>query len=51
LPAWFSGFAGIEYANERIGAALLIGGGLITVANVFMQLQPSAPNRAKDEAA
>jgi len=44
LPAWFSSLAGIEYANERIGVSLLIGGGLITVANVFIQLQPSAPS-------
>jgi drug/metabolite transporter (DMT)-like permease len=38
LPGWFSGMAGIRYPNETIGVSLLIGGGLITVANVLMQL-------------
>ena len=45
LPAWFSTFAAIQYANERIGVSLLIGGGLITAANALMQLQPAAPVR------
>lgn len=42
LPALFSAWAGIEYANERANAALLIGGGLITAANVLIQLKPPA---------
>jgi drug/metabolite transporter (DMT)-like permease len=42
LPGWFSAWAGIEYANERLTAGLLIGGGLITMANVLVQL-PSRP--------
>lgn len=40
MPAWFSRFAAIEYANERIGLNLLLGGGLITIANVLIQLKP-----------
>lgn len=42
LPALFSVWAGIEYANERANADLLIGGGLITAANVLIQLKPPA---------
>lgn len=38
LPALFSEWAGINYVNETLTANLLIGGGLITVANVFVQL-------------
>ncbi len=37
LPAWFSLWAGISYANEHLTLRLLIGGGLITVANVLLQ--------------
>jgi hypothetical protein len=37
LPGWFSHWAGISYANEHLTARLLIGGGLITVANVWLQ--------------
>lgn len=35
VPQMFSTFAGISYANEKVTAALLIGGGLITGANVL----------------
>jgi drug/metabolite transporter (DMT)-like permease len=45
LPGWFSALAGIQYANEEIGWNLLIGGGLITVANALIQLQPPTPSR------
>ena len=38
LPAWFSGWATIDYANEKLTANLLVGGGLITMANVLIQL-------------
>jgi len=38
LPAMFSHWAGINYINETLTANLLLGGGLITVANVFVQL-------------
>ncbi len=44
LPGWFSSMAGIHYANEKLSLALLVGGGLITVANALMQLEP-APQR------
>ncbi len=40
LPAWFSAWARVDYANERATWALLIGGGLITLANVVIQLKP-----------
>jgi drug/metabolite transporter (DMT)-like permease len=43
LPEIFSRWAGIGYANETLTVRLLIGGGLITAANVLLQsrwLQP-----------
>ena len=40
LPAIFSAWAGINYPNEIATWALLIGGGLITLANVLLQLKP-----------
>ncbi len=43
LPAWFSAWARIDYANERATAALLVGGGLITLANVLVQWPLVAP--------
>lgn len=49
LPGWISILAGIAYANETVGVSLLIGGGLITVANVLIQLQPAAPVVARQE--
>ena len=41
LPAWFAAWSAVGYANERMGANLLIGGGLITAANVLVQLKPA----------
>ena len=38
LPAWLSVWAGINYPNEQITARLLIGGALVTTANIFMQM-------------
>lgn len=38
MPGWFSKIAGIDYPNERLGLNLLLGGGLITIANVLVQL-------------
>ncbi len=46
LPAWFSTWAAMPYANERLSASLLVGGGLITAANVLIQLPSSAPRQA-----
>jgi drug/metabolite transporter (DMT)-like permease len=37
LPEIFSRWAGISYANEHLTARLLLGGGLITAANVLLQ--------------
>jgi len=42
LPAWFSNWAAVPYANEKLSASLLIGGGLITAANVLVQLHSPA---------
>lgn len=37
LPAWISIWANVSYPNETLTSRLLIGGGLITVANVLLQ--------------
>jgi hypothetical protein len=42
LPAVFSVWAGIEYSNETATWTLLVGGGLVTLANVILQLKPPA---------
>jgi drug/metabolite transporter (DMT)-like permease len=42
LPAIFSAWAAIGYPNETATWTLLIGGGLITIANVLLQLKPPA---------
>jgi drug/metabolite transporter (DMT)-like permease len=42
LPAIFATAAGIVYANETLTVHLLVGGGLITAANIILQLRPSA---------
>lgn len=38
LPVWFSHWAGVDYPNEHVTLRLLLGGGLITAANVLLQL-------------
>lgn len=40
LPAWTSRWAGLQYANETLTWQLLAGGGLITLANVWLQMKP-----------
>ncbi len=40
LPAWFAAWGGFLYANETLTKSLLIGGGLITAANILIQLKP-----------
>ncbi len=40
LPALFSAWALIDYPNETATWTLLVGGGLITLANVVLQLKP-----------
>ncbi len=42
LPAIFSTWAAIYYPNEIATWTLLVGGGLITAANVLIQLKPPA---------
>lgn len=44
LPALFSIWAGIAYANEKATLNLLVGGGLITAANVLIQFNPASPS-------
>jgi drug/metabolite transporter (DMT)-like permease len=38
LPGFLAILAGIDYANEELGARLLLGGGLVIFANVCLQL-------------
>lgn len=40
LPAIFSVWASVNYPNETATWTLLVGGGLITVANILIQLRP-----------
>jgi drug/metabolite transporter (DMT)-like permease len=40
FPAWFSVWALVNYPNEQATWTLLLGGGLITLANVVIQLKP-----------
>ena len=40
LPLVFSQWAGLDYANESLTWHLICGGGLITLANVLIQLNP-----------
>jgi drug/metabolite transporter (DMT)-like permease len=51
LPGWISQFAGINYANERVTQNLIIGGGLITVANVLIQIDAARQRRRLEQAA
>lgn len=48
LPAIFSGWAAIHYPNERLTLALIAGGGMITAANILIQLRPptASPGRS-----
>ena len=48
LPAIFSAWANIHYANENLTLRLLVGGGLITAANILLQspwLEPRSAER------
>ena len=51
LPGWFSAWAGFAYANESMTSHLLMGGGLITAANVLIQLKPPPQSPAASRAA
>ena len=41
LPGWFASLGSFTYANEHATLNLLIGGGLITAANILVQLRPA----------
>jgi drug/metabolite transporter (DMT)-like permease len=43
LPAWFSALAGLNYPNEKVTFNLLVGGGLISAANVLIQIKAARP--------
>jgi drug/metabolite transporter (DMT)-like permease len=49
LPGLFSKWTGVAYANEELTLALLVGGALITVANAFIQLQPTPGSRERSK--
>src|SRR4051812_49826690 len=40
LPAWISMATGVIYANERVTANLLVGGCVILLANILLQMKP-----------
>lgn len=40
LPAWFAALGGFNYPNEVATSHLLLGGALITAANLLLQLRP-----------
>lgn len=42
LPGWLALAGGLAYANESLTWRLLLGGALITVANVLIQMRPRA---------
>jgi drug/metabolite transporter (DMT)-like permease len=43
LPAWFSMFAHVSYANEQLTWQLFAGGALILAANLLLILRPNQP--------
>ena len=45
LPGWFSHWTGLDYPNEQLTTRLLIGGALITAANVLVQSRWLEPKR------
>ncbi len=47
LPIWLAGFAGIDYANERLTPRLIGGGGLILIANLIVQWHESRTARER----
>lgn len=51
LPALFSGWVAVEYANEATTWTLLAGGSLITLANVLLQTRPPVSAEATPPAA
>jgi hypothetical protein len=47
LPGWLSRWTGVDYANEHVTTRLLLGGSLVTAANVLLQLPWLEPKRPK----
>jgi drug/metabolite transporter (DMT)-like permease len=49
LPAWFSAWAGVDYANEQLTVRLVVGGALILGANVLAQWpqRPVSPEKLR----
>ena len=45
LPGPLGHWLGVEYANEKFTTHLLLGGGLITAANLLISIQPAAPTQ------
>lgn len=44
LPAWLGPLVGVAYENERFTTHLIVGGALITAANVLISLKPPRQN-------
>lgn len=51
LPAWLGRLAGVDYANETLDRVVLLGGGLITAANIIIQIEPWLLARIKSRPA
>jgi drug/metabolite transporter (DMT)-like permease len=48
LPGVFSAWASIDYADEVLGGTLLLGGGLIAVANILIHLKMGNMDKSED---
>jgi drug/metabolite transporter (DMT)-like permease len=44
LPTYISRLTGIDYPSERLTLHLFVGGTIIVLSNIFLQLQPPAKN-------
>ena len=51
LPGWFSRWGDIDYPNEKITFSLLLGGGLITLANILIQTASAVPTASSPDRA
>ena len=51
LPAFLSAWAAINYDNEKLTTNLLLGGALITAANVLIQMPSRSAARTESQAA
>jgi len=50
LPGWFSAWMGFNYPNETITTNLLIGGALITAANLLVQISANKSPKFEERA-